>query len=220
MIWNRCNEELALIEAGLLAVLDGQEIPSPLQESMAYSLVAGGKRLRPLMMLKSCRCFSRDIGEALPLACALEMIHTYSLIHDDLPAMDNDTLRRGRATNHVIYGEAMALLAGDGLLNLAYETMIRQIPPEKDKRKAYLKAMERIAHAAGSTGMIAGQCMDITQTGKACSRMELEEMHRRKTGRLFDAALTGGRHSGRRRTGCAGLCRGICRSYGNALSNR
>lgn len=192
MIWNRCDEELALVEAGLLSILDGADIPSPLKESMAYSLMAGGKRLRPLLLLKSCRCFGGSLEAAVPLACALEMIHTYSLIHDDLPCMDDDELRRGRPTNHVVYGQAMALLAGDGLLNLAYETMLSRIPDGEAARSAYCVAMARIASAAGPAGMIAGQCIDIQKTGKDCGREELARMHRLKTGRLFEAAMAAG----------------------------
>jgi geranylgeranyl diphosphate synthase type II len=192
MIWNRCDEELALVEAGLLSILDGADIPSPLKESMAYSLMAGGKRLRPLLLLKSCRCFGGSLEAAVPLACALEMIHTYSLIHDDLPCMDDDELRRGRPTNHVVYGQAMALLAGDGLLNLAYETMLSRIPDGEAARSAYCVAMARIASAAGPAGMIAGQCIDIRQTGKDCGREELARMHHLKTGRLFEAAMAAG----------------------------
>lgn len=142
--------------------------------------------------MKSCACFGGTVEDAVPLACALEMIHTYSLIHDDLPVMDDDSLRRGRATNHIIYGEAIALLAGDALLNLAYETMIARIPSGEPQRSRYLSAMARIAGAAGATGMVGGQCLDICPGDGNRGRAALAEMHRRKTGRLFTAAITAG----------------------------
>ena len=126
------------------------EIPATLRESMLYSLEAGGKRLRPVLLLAAYGLLHEDITPALPYACALEMIHTYSLIHDDLPAMDNDTLRRGKPTNHVRFGEAVAILAGDGLLNAAFELMLREAASAGSL--AGLRAAEIIARRAGVTG--------------------------------------------------------------------
>ncbi len=137
------------------------EMPWLLSESMRYSLCAGGKRLRPSMLLAAVEMLGGSIDDALDYACAVEMIHTYSLIHDDLPGMDNDTLRRGRPTNHVVFGEGQAILAGDGLLNCAFETMLDSACAHPDKAVEYLLAMREIARGAGVTGMIAGQTMDL-----------------------------------------------------------
>ena len=131
-------------------------IPDRLLEAMRYSLEAGGKRLRPVMLLATCEMAGGDAQTALPFACALEMIHTYSLIHDDLPAMDNDDLRRGKPTNHKVFGENLAILAGDGLLNAAAELIARSALQMADARG--IRALEIIMRHAGVTGMIAGQC--------------------------------------------------------------
>lgn len=136
-------------------------LPWLLSDSMRYSLLAGGKRLRPSMLLACVDMLGGNIEEALDFACAVEMIHTYSLIHDDLPGMDNDTMRRGRPTNHVVFGEGQAILAGDGLLNLAFETMLRSGTAHSEHAHACLAAMNEIAHGSGVTGMIAGQVMDL-----------------------------------------------------------
>lgn len=144
-----------MVNENLSAYVDSLgEIPATLRESMLYSLEAGGKRLRPVLLLAAYGLLHEDITPALPYACALEMIHTYSLIHDDLPAMDNDTLRRGKPTNHVRFGEAVAILAGDGLLNAAFELMLREAASAGSL--AGLRAAEIIARRAGVTGMIAG----------------------------------------------------------------
>lgn len=137
------------------------EMPWLLSESMRYSLCAGGKRLRPSMLLAAVEMLGGEIGDALDFACAVEMIHTYSLIHDDLPGMDGDTLRRGRPTNHVVFGEGQAILAGDGLLNCAFETMLDAAAKRPERAAEYLLAMREIARGAGVTGMIAGQVMDL-----------------------------------------------------------
>ena len=139
------------------------EIPDILLKAMEYSLLAGGKRLRAVLLLASCEAIGGDTGKALPFACALEMIHTYSLIHDDLPAMDNDDLRRGQLTNHRKFGEDVAILAGDGLLSAAMELMARQSAQlAKAGDCSGVLAMEAIARHAGVTGMVAGQTMDVT----------------------------------------------------------
>lgn len=161
--------------------------PAKLQESMAYSLLAGGKRLRPTLVLLACEMCGGDAEQALPAACAIEMVHTYSLIHDDLPAMDNDDWRRGRKTNHVVFGEALAILAGDGLLTLAFEIMARDVQP------AHVAAAccADLARAAGMCGMVGGQVADLEAEGTGISSLEqLEGIHRRKTGQLLTSALT------------------------------
>lgn len=163
------KEYAAMTEAHLETILpkmaEGQyaigSLPWLLSDSMRYSLLAGGKRLRPSMLLACVDMLGGNIEEVLNFACAVEMIHTYSLIHDDLPGMDNDTMRRGRPTNHVVFGEGQAILAGDGLLNLAFETMLQSGMAHPERAYAYLAAMNEIAHGSGVTGMIAGQAMDL-----------------------------------------------------------
>lgn len=142
--------------------------PQLLAESMRYSVLAGGKRLRPCLLLAACEAFGGKAEEALDFACAMEMIHTYSLIHDDLPGMDNDVLRRGKPTNHVVFGVGQAILAGDGLLNLAYEVMIKASMRSENKANC-LKAMDAIAYGAGVNGMVAGQCADLYAENKRVS---------------------------------------------------
>ena len=136
-------------------------MPGLLSRSMRYSLCAGGKRLRPSMLLAAVEMLGGRVEDALDYACAVEMIHTYSLVHDDLPGMDDDTLRRGRPTNHVVFGEGQAILAGDGLLNCAFETMLESACAHPDRAQDYLLAMREIARGAGVTGMIGGQVMDL-----------------------------------------------------------
>ncbi|PWL44949.1 MAG: farnesyl-diphosphate synthase [Clostridiales bacterium] len=180
-----------LVEHRLSELLPA-EVPELLRDSMMYSLLAGGKRLRPAMHLLAAELVDGRVGQCLDMACAIEMIHTYSLIHDDLPALDNDVLRRGRATNHVVYGEAQAILAGDGLLNCAYETMLRnalRYPSQADK---FLKAIEIIAKAAGVTGMIAGQVMDVALEGQQVDFSQLQYIHAHKTGDMITGALLSG----------------------------
>jgi geranylgeranyl diphosphate synthase, type II len=161
--------------------------PRRLQEAMAYSLLAGGKRLRPILVLLGCEACEGDIEAALPAACAIEMVHTYSLIHDDLPAMDNDDFRRGRPTNHVVFGEALAILAGDGLLTFAFEILARDVSPA-DVAAA---CCAELARAAGMIGMVAGQVADMEAEGGSVSTLEeLEAIHRRKTRHLLTSALT------------------------------
>lgn len=151
-------------------------------DAMGYSLLAGGKRLRPVLALMTCEMCGGDETEALPFACALEMIHTYSLIHDDLPAMDNDDLRRGKPTNHKVYGEAMAILAGDALLNKAAEAALSA----KTKPEKTVKIMQAVFGASGTEGMIGGQVIDIKNA--PMSEEELENLHLLKTGALIRAA--------------------------------
>ena len=148
-----------------------------LYEAMKYSLTAGGKRIRPVLLLAACDFCGGKIEEALPYACAIEYIHTYSLIHDDLPCMDDDDLRRGVPTNHKVYGEAMATLAGDGLLSVAFEAMNRDMLLYFDDAKALnnrVRAMYEISKGAGVTGMVAGQVADVESENKSCSVEMLE----------------------------------------------
>jgi geranylgeranyl diphosphate synthase type II len=163
-------------------------------EAMRYSLFVGGKRVRPILCLAAARAVSKENNtdeKALPVACALECIHTYSLIHDDLPAMDNDDLRRGKPTNHKVFGEAAAILAGDGLLTLAFDLLSN---PERNNLSdnARLRIINTIARAAGPLGMVGGQQLDIENEGKTIDFPTLQAIHRSKTGALITASLEAG----------------------------
>lgn len=166
------------------------DMPQILMDAMSYSLEAGGKRIRPVLLLACCDALGGSVEEALPFACALEMIHTYSLIHDDLPAMDNDDLRRGKPTNHKVFGEGMAILAGDGLLHAAMELMLRQACRMNDLRG--VRAAEAIARRAGVTGMVGGQVMDVTQEGTEPTHEKVSYIHTHKTADLLTAPLEAG----------------------------
>jgi len=155
-----------------------------LAESMRYSLLAGGKRIRPILVLEFCRVSGGDVEAALPVACAIEMLHTYSLIHDDLPCMDNDELRRGRPTNHVVYGECTATLAGDALQAEAFGAILRSALPA-DRRA---QCAEILADAVGMDGMCGGQFLDMQGEGRILTEEELTEINSRKTGALLTAA--------------------------------
>ena len=163
----------------------GEELPQKeLYRAMAYSLSAGGKRLRPIFVLEFCRMCGGDWEKALPLAAAMEMVHTYSLIHDDLPCMDDDDLRRGRPTNHKVFGEAMAVLAGDGLLTEAF-SQIAAAPLPAEVR---IKAAAILAGCAGPRGMVGGQALDMKSRERACTEEEVLAIQSRKTGALIRAA--------------------------------
>ncbi len=165
-------------------------------DSMRYSLFTGGKRLRPILLIKCCETLKGDYKDAIPFALAMEMIHTYSLVHDDLPSMDNDDYRRGKKTNHKVYGEAMAILAGDGLLNLAYELMINHIMTHsktKQDYEKYIYALNEISKYAGVYGMIGGQVIDIESEAENINIDTLYSMYENKTAALIKAsALAGG----------------------------
>ncbi len=167
------------------------QIPQPLRSAMRYSLLLPGKRLRPTLLLAAYHLLKDDWQQALPFACALEMIHAYSLVHDDLPALDDDKLRRGQPTNHLVFGENMAILAGDGLLNLAYETMLSAPLCETDPVNA-LRAIREIAVRAGVTGMIAGQTLDVKLEGSEPSRENVRYIHLHKTADLITAPVVAG----------------------------
>nr|MBF0221613.1 polyprenyl synthetase family protein [Desulfobulbaceae bacterium] len=161
-------------------------------ESLNYSLKAGGKRVRPILCLAAVEALGKDIMPFLPVCCALECIHTYSLIHDDLPAMDNDELRRGKPTNHMIYGEAGAILAGDGLLSFAFELLSKPELSEVVSDNARLRIIHTISQAVGSLGMVGGQALDIDSEEKVVSFSTLQMIHRCKTGALITASVQTG----------------------------
>ena len=166
------------------------EIPWLLNNAMRYSLTAGGKRLRPSMLLAAADMLGVDREEAILPACALEMIHTYSLIHDDLPGMDNDTLRRGRPTNHVVFGEGQAILAGDGLLSLAFELMLENAMAHPEHAANHNAAIYEIAYGAGARGMVAGQCMDLyCERENVRDEEMLQYIHENKTARMLISPL-------------------------------
>ena len=179
------NDYKALIDAELDDYFTPAGLPyDGLLESMRYSLTAGGKRIRPILVLEFCRISGGDVQKALPVACAIEMLHTYSLIHDDLPCMDNDDLRRGKPTNHVVYGECTAVLAGDTLQAEAFGTILRS----ELSADARANCAEILAGAVGSDGMCAGQFLDMAGENKVLSEEDLNEINSRKTGALLIAA--------------------------------
>lgn len=180
-------EEINAFLTGYLPEESGEE--RVLFEAMNYSVAVGGKRIRPMLLLESYKMFGGEGRAAEPFAAALEMIHTYSLVHDDLPAMDNDMYRRGQLTTHAKYGEAMGILAGDGLLNYAFEVMSDAVC----EQGAYAaKAMSILAKKAGVRGMIAGQTVDLSQTGKEITKELLDYINERKTSALLCGALMAG----------------------------
>lgn len=182
----RLSEDQAMVEQGLQACFADREPMSNLYDAMLYSLMAGGKRVRPVLTLEVCRMCGGDPKAALPFACAAEMIHTYSLIHDDLPCMDDDDLRRGKPTNHKIYGEATAILAGDGLLTAAFETALEGsggLPPQR-----VVEATACLGRSAGARGMVGGQVLDMAAEGRAVTRWDVEQLQKLKTGALLSAA--------------------------------
>lgn len=189
-----------IVDAHLLDFIPNIDNKSiSLYEAMKYSLTAGGKRLRPVLLLAACEFAGGDINEAIPYACAVEYIHTYSLIHDDLPAMDNDDLRRGLPTNHKIYGDALAILAGDGLLTTAFEAINKDMMlyfDEPEKMRKRINAAFEIAKGAGCKGMVAGQVSDIEAETNDCSNEMLEYIHINKTAALIKSAIKAGLYLG------------------------
>src|SRR5262247_261216 len=186
----------AEIEAALSTALPAPpDCPAVVADAMRYSLTGGGKRLRPILCLASADSVGGDRALAMPAACAIELIHTYSLVHDDLPAMDDDVMRRGRPTLHVVAGEGMAILAGDGLLTEAFHLLARE-PATADPALAArkLRVIETIALAAGPVGMVGGQALDLASVGAEAAgsavtdRDALATMHRKKTGALIRAS--------------------------------
>lgn len=184
------EEDHRLVDAELERLLPSEnDRPSAIHQAMRYSVFAGGKRVRPILCIESFRIFSSDVTSVLAVSCALEFIHTYSLIHDDLPALDNDDLRRGRPTCHKKFGEAMAILAGDALLTLAFETLAGAplLPAER------VALVREIASAAGTRdGMVGGQVADLEAEGKKITAEMLEYIHRSKTAALIRASIVAG----------------------------
>src|SRR5271155_562988 len=188
------EEDLTVVEAALDRLLPQEDLaPTSIHRAMRYSVFAGGKRIRPVLCMEAARMFTDDPESALEAGCALEFIHTYSLIHDDLPALDNDDLRRGKPTNHKVFGEAMAILAGDALLTLAFQTLA-SAPIESERR---LMIVGEIARAAGTDrGMIGGQVADIEAERKPVDGAGLEYIHRSKTAALIRASVVTGAIAG------------------------
>ena len=163
--------------------------PRRLYQSMGYSLLGGGKRIRPILTIASAQALGYDTNDMLPFAAALEFVHTYSLIHDDLPAMDNDDYRRGRLTNHKVFGEGMAILAGDGLLTMAFELCSQEEGEKCYTASQQLAIVRELALGSGHQGMVGGQVMDIQAENKDISLSHLQQIHAYKTGRLIRAAV-------------------------------
>ena len=184
------KERKALVEQTLKQELYREApLDAKLAESMEYSLMAGGKRLRPILVMAAADAVGADGAQFVTTGCALEMIHTYSLIHDDLPAMDNDDYRRGKLTNHKVYGAGLATLAGDARLTLAFEVLLRQAGVSDATRLAVVREM---AMAAGMNGMVGGQAIDLASEGHRIPMELLKKMHMGKTGALFRAAIRSG----------------------------
>lgn len=184
------NEYVELVNNQLRQYVEKLNMPQTLKDSMAYSIRAGGKRIRPLLLFATLNAFKKDISLGLPAACALEMIHTYSLIHDDLPAMDNDDLRRGKPTNHKVFGEAVAILAGDALLTYSFQILSEMNENLSSDQKINLIA--ELAKAAGPEGMVGGQTADMEGENKQLTLAELQYIHLHKTGKLLSYAIKAG----------------------------
>lgn len=184
------DEKVHEIEAVLVKYIPAQEgFQKLIMEAMEYSLLAGGKRLRPMLMMETYQLFGGKSELVEPFMAAIEMIHTYSLVHDDLPAMDNDDYRRGRKTTHVVYGEDMGILAGDALLNYAFETAAKAFDIEKENAYLVGKAMQVLAAKAGIYGMIGGQVVDVKSAGNAVSKEVLDFIYELKTGALIESSM-------------------------------
>ncbi len=178
-----------LINQALEAVLKSTDTPDRLLEAMTYALMAEGKRIRPILCLAAAETVDGDPQDVMPAACALEMIHTYSLIHDDLPAMDDDDMRRGQPTCHKAFDDATAILAGDALLTLAFQMLSSIAISDPQQANKWLRVIRLISHAAGYCGMIQGQMLDMASEKKRFSLDELKSMHRLKTGALIEASV-------------------------------
>jgi geranylgeranyl diphosphate synthase type II len=188
------KERCQLVDSALDKYLPQEnELPSVLHKAMRYSVFAGGKRVRPILLLAACEAVGGDINSALPAACAMEMIHTYSLVHDDLPAMDNDDFRRGRPTSHKVFGEATAILAGDALLTEAFILLSNQQAADSVESGKLLQVIGEIGRCAGSRGMIGGQVVDMESEGKPeIDFATVQYIHTRKTGALIKASIRAG----------------------------
>ncbi len=191
MIAEYIGEKSKEINTALQQFIHEKGSSEALVEAMKYAIFPGGKRIRPILAIASCESFGGTLEDILPAACAIEFIHAYSLIHDDLPAMDDDDLRRGKPSTHKIFGEATAILAGNALLTLAFEIM-SSYPKGRQYNEKKLKIIKLISSACGMKGLIDGQAIDIHSEGKKISAPELEKMHLKKTGALIQASLLAG----------------------------
>ena len=205
MLKKYCRDQAVLVDSSLESLIPKQSaLPPVIFDSMRYSVFAGGKRLRPILLMAAADAVGGRGTDYLHVGCGLEMIHTYSLVHDDLPAMDNDDYRRGKLTNHKVYGEGIAILAGDALLTHAFETILSQPGVEP---KTLVAVAKEIAAAAGPVGMVGGQAVDLLSEGKELDQETLCYMHQAKTGALFKAALR-----------CGGLLAGASNDQLEALT--
>lgn len=188
------KEKIALVDTALERYLPQEtERPESIHKAMRYSIFAGGKRVRPVLMLAACEAVGGEIAKAMPTACAMEMIHTYSLIHDDLPAMDNDDFRRGRPTNHKVFGDAIAILAGDGLLTEAFKLMSDARFTADVSAEIKIAVINEIATCAGTYGMVGGQVVDMESEGKPDMDLPtVQYIHIHKTGALIKASVVAG----------------------------
>lgn len=180
------NQALELLVPGV------DTYPSIIHEAVRYSLMAGGKRLRPILVLAAAETLGEDPAAIMPVACALELVHTYSLVHDDLPAMDNDDYRRGRLTNHKVYGEAMAVLAGDALLTMAFELIADCAIKSNLDAGRFVRVIAEVARASGTAGMIGGQVVDTFSADQVVEPSTLDYIHRHKTGALYRVSVRTG----------------------------
>ncbi len=191
------QERRRLVDSALERFLPSEDTPPPsVHRAMRYSVLAGGKRLRPILVIAGAELVGASPSSVMPTACALEMIHTYSLIHDDLPAMDDDDYRRGRLTNHKVFGDAIAILAGDALLTLAFQLVAQNAALTGMDAKVVCDAVAEIAEAAGTAGMVGGQVVDIESEGKTITAEALEYIHIHKTAALLRASLSAGARLG------------------------
>lgn len=208
------KEQCVLVDAALDRYLPGEtELPHSVHKAMRYSVFAGGKRVRPILMLAACQAVGGDTGRAIPAACAMEMIHTYSLIHDDLPAMDDDDFRRGNPTNHKVFGEAIAILAGDALLTEAFKLASDPRFAGGCEPSGLLAVIHEIASCAGSYGMVGGQVIDMESEGQPdIDLATVQYIHTHKTGALIKASVVAGALLG----GAAGEQLAAITRYGEA----
>jgi len=187
------DERKTLVDKALQKFMPNPSgLASDVIKAMNYSLFAGGKRIRPILCIAGAEAVGGSADSVVPVACAIELIHTYSLIHDDLPVMDNDDFRRGKPTNHTVFGEAVALLAGDGLLTLAFNLMAGYGAEKEVEKKALLRVIDLFASAAGYRGMVGGQVVDIIYEGKEPDATVVEYIHRHKTAALISVSVTAG----------------------------
>lgn len=185
------EDRQSIVEEALQRYLPENDMPDEIYKAVRYSLFNGGKRIRPILCLAAAEAVGGDLAPAMPVACALELIHTYSLIHDDLPSMDNDDFRRGKPTCHKVFGENIAILAGDALLTEAFVLLSRaeKVMFSAERR---LAVIQEIAHAAGISGMVGGQALDVSSEQSGADESTLQAIHRRKTGALIVAAVKSG----------------------------